>query len=405
MRIAELCLIASLTAAPAVAVAQPSVDVSVDAYDSTAPGEPVEAVDVFYDQLEPYGVWVDEPSIGHVFIPEQTSFVPYTNGHWQYTSVGFVWVSSEPFAWATSHYGRWAFSSPYNRWVWLPDTQWGPAWVQWQQTGDDFGWAPLPPARLASYSPPIESWHYCPSAHVLDVDISRHYEPRERVVVLHREARPIEHYATVSSVRVSVGPPAATLRERHITVRPVKAEAKIVGRVTATEARAQVARAHERKPVLEEQNKKKIEANVKIKAVVEKQPARKVETKTETKVEPKRVETKTEPKYTPKTETKVEPKRETKTETKVEPKRVETKTEPKYTPKTETKVEPKRETKTETKIEPKREETKTYTPKTETKVEPKKETKPAPKAEPKKEPARTEKKVEPKPEKHAQNEH
>ncbi|HEV7554611.1 MAG TPA: DUF6600 domain-containing protein [Kofleriaceae bacterium] len=380
-------------------MAQPTVDVSVDAYDTAAPGEPVEAVDVFYDQLSPYGVWVDEPSIGHVFIPEQTTFVPYTTGHWQYTSVGFVWVSSEPFAWATSHYGRWAFSQPYGRWVWLPDTEWGPAWVQWRQTGEDFGWAPLPPQALASYSPPIESWHYCPSAHVLDVDIYRHYEPRERVVVLHREARPIEHYATVSRVKVVVGPPAATLRERHITVRPVKVEAKVVGRVTQTEARAQVERARERKPALEEQNKKKIEANVKIKAVVEKQPAHRETTKVEpkreeTKVEPKRVEPKTEPKYTPKTETKVEPKRETKTEakpepkreeTKVEPKRVEPKAEPKYTPKTETKVEPKPPARVEAKPEPK------------------KEIKPVPKPEPKKEPARTEKKPEPKPDKHADN--
>ena len=384
-------------------MAQPSIDVSVDAYDTTAPGEPVEAVDVFYDQLSPYGVWVDEPAVGHVFIPEQTSFVPYTTGHWQYTSVGFVWVSSEPFAWATSHYGRWAFSQPYARWVWLPDTQWGPAWVEWRQTGDDFGWAPLAPQAVINvgYAQPIESWHYCGSAHVLDVDVYRRYEPRDRVVVLHREARPIEHYATVSSVKVVVGPPAATLRERHITVRPVKAEAKIVGRMTATEAHAQVARATERKVVVEEQNKKKIEANVKIKAVVEKQPAHKVETKTETKVEPKKeikTETKVEPKKEYKPEPKVEPKKEVKTETKVEPK-----PEPKKEYKPEPKVEPKKEVKTETKVEPKVEpkhvEAKPEpkpAPHVEAKPEPKKEIKPDPKPEPKKDPAHTEKKVEPK---------
>ena len=44
-----------------------------------------QSVDVFYDQLSPYGVWVDEPDVGRVFIPNEDGFVPYTVGHWQYT--------------------------------------------------------------------------------------------------------------------------------------------------------------------------------------------------------------------------------------------------------------------------------------------------------------------------------
>ena len=44
---------------------------SDDSYDTDrAPGVPIESVDVFYDQLAPYGVWVDDPTLGHVFIPE-----------------------------------------------------------------------------------------------------------------------------------------------------------------------------------------------------------------------------------------------------------------------------------------------------------------------------------------------
>jgi hypothetical protein len=103
---------------------------------------------VFYDQLSPHGYFVDEPVMGHVFIPNQANFVPYTVGHWQYTTLGFVWVSNEPFAWATSHYGRWAFSRHYGRWVWLPDTV-GPAWV----SGADpamTSWAPLAPEIIIS---------------------------------------------------------------------------------------------------------------------------------------------------------------------------------------------------------------------------------------------------------------
>ena len=51
-----------------------------------------------------------------MFVTEDTNYVPYTAGYWQYSNVGFVWVSNEPFAWATAHYGRWAFSPAFGRW-------------------------------------------------------------------------------------------------------------------------------------------------------------------------------------------------------------------------------------------------------------------------------------------------
>src|SRR6185436_16173063 len=73
------------------------------------PGQPIDSVDVFYDQLSPYGMWIDDPEAGTVFMPSDAGFVPYTHGHWEYTDVGLVWISSEPFSWATSHYGRWWF--------------------------------------------------------------------------------------------------------------------------------------------------------------------------------------------------------------------------------------------------------------------------------------------------------
>ena len=221
----------------------------------------------FYDQLQPYGVWVDEPDFGRVFIPQEDNFVPFTVGHWEYTRLGFVWVSTEPHAWATSHYGRWAYSGPYSRWVWTPDVEWGPAWVDWRQTNDDFGWAPLAPARVsASYSPPIESWHYCGANHILDVHVTNYYEPRDRVVVIHRDARPMQHYSTVSNVRIVVGPPPSVLREHRIEVKPVRVEQRTIGRWSPTEAHAQVARAQEHKATFEVENQKRVEANTHIRA-------------------------------------------------------------------------------------------------------------------------------------------
>ena len=168
----------------------------------------------------------------------------------------------------------------------------GPSWVSWQQSGDDFGWAPLAPEVVinAGYAPPIESWHYCGAAHVLDVNITRYYEPRERVVEIHRSARPMQNYATVSNVKVIVGPSSATLRTYHVEQPRVKIDVKIAGRVsTTTEAHAQVVRAQTNQPQREAQNQKRIQANTHIAAVVAKLPAR-VEPKQSVKEEPKRVE-------------------------------------------------------------------------------------------------------------------
>src|SRR5262245_47697659 len=266
MKTGKLCLAALLGAMPAIATAQPSVNVDVnlgiDRYDTVAPGDPVESVDVFYDQLSPYGVWVDEPDVGRVFIPDVADYVPYVRGHWEYTNLGFVWVSTEPFGWATSHYGRWAFSRSFGRWYWLPDTEWGPAWVEWRETGTDFGWAPLAPDIVvrAGWQPPADAWRFCSAEHVLDVNLVRYYEPRERVVEIHRESRPLQHYTTVSNVKVVVGPPAARLREHRVTVRPVKVEARTIGRWSAGEAHAQVVRAQEHRATFEVQNQKRIEA-------------------------------------------------------------------------------------------------------------------------------------------------
>ncbi len=274
MKIRNLGLvIAALGAAPTAVFAQPSFDVDVDINANVLlPGEPVASVDVFYDQLSPYGVWVDDAELGRVFIPEQAQYVPYTNGHWEYTDIGFVWVSDEPFAWATSHYGRWAYSNAYNRWAWLPDTQWGPAWVEWRETGDYFGWAPLAPDVVINvgYQPPIEAWHYCPAAHITDVNIVNYYVPRERVVAIHREARPIEARATIANRRVIVGPPPAKLREHRIAVKatPInRVDARSVGVLKAAEARAAEDRARERKQVVDEQNRKRIEANAALRDV------------------------------------------------------------------------------------------------------------------------------------------
>jgi hypothetical protein len=378
-----------LLGAPTALIAQPAD--YADHYDTSVSGEAVVSVDVFYDQLTPYGAWVDDPALGHVFTPESADFVPYTVGHWQYTDVGFVWISAQPFDWATAHYGRWAYSTPYSRWVWLPDTTWGPSWVEWRQSGDDFGWAPLAPevAISAGYSAPIESWHYCGSAHLLDANVTRYYEPRERVVVIHRAAQPMEHYAQISGVRVVVGPSAAVLHEHHVEARPVKLEAHAIGRWTPQESVAQAKRAEERKPANDELNKKRIDGNTKLH-----QATIKVAATTPNKAPQIKEPPKPEPKQVGKPEPKQEIKQEPKQVVKPTPGKPEYKPEPKAEPKQVAKPAP---AKPEYKPEPKAE------PKQVVKPPPAKpESKPEPRPEPKQvvkpAPAKPESKPEPRPE-------
>ncbi|HEY1551079.1 MAG TPA: DUF6600 domain-containing protein [Kofleriaceae bacterium] len=270
MRIDKLCL-AVILALPAIASAQVQVGVDVnaqaqpgdDTYDTTAPGDPIDSTDVFYDQLSPYGTWVDDPDAGRVFIPDTPNYVPYQNGYWQNSSVGFVWVSNEPYAWAVNHYGRWAYSNDYGRWYWAPDTHWGPAWVEWRQTGTHFGWAPLGPDVLVrgGWHAPIESWRYVPSEHIFDPYVSRYYEPRDRVAVIDREARPIGHYSTVSGVRCVVGPPRSMVIARHVNFRPVHVEARTVGRWNAGEVHTMTVRAQTNHASFEAANQHRIDGN------------------------------------------------------------------------------------------------------------------------------------------------
>lgn len=107
------------------------------------------SVDVgfFYNELSPYGEWVRHPYYGWVWFPRhvRAGWRPYSLGRWVESDYGWMWVSEEPFGWATYHYGRWAWD-PYLGWLWVPGTDWGPAWVAWQQGNGYVGWAPLPPA-------------------------------------------------------------------------------------------------------------------------------------------------------------------------------------------------------------------------------------------------------------------
>jgi hypothetical protein len=119
--------------------------------------------DVFYDRLAPEGRWFNADDYGYVWQPNvavsESSWRPYSDGHWVWTDRGWFWNSNEDFGWATYHYGRWALVDGAG-WVWVPGQQWAPAWVSWRHTDDDdyVGWAPLPPESAFRASVGVHPW-------------------------------------------------------------------------------------------------------------------------------------------------------------------------------------------------------------------------------------------------------
>jgi hypothetical protein len=104
------------------------------------------SLQVFYDELSPYGQWVDYPEYGYVWIPDAgAAFVPYsTRGQWIYSDYGWIWASDYVWGWAPFHYGRWDYDFYYG-WFWIPDYDWGPSWVIWRKADGYYGWQPMRP--------------------------------------------------------------------------------------------------------------------------------------------------------------------------------------------------------------------------------------------------------------------
>lgn len=100
----------------------------------------------FYSTLSSYGDWIEIDNGIYAWRPIHVSsfWKPYSRGRWVWSTYGWYWDSYEPFGWAVYHYGRWYYDDYYG-WIWIPDYEWGPAWVEWRYNDDFIGWAPLPP--------------------------------------------------------------------------------------------------------------------------------------------------------------------------------------------------------------------------------------------------------------------
>lgn len=138
----------------------------------------------FYDELSPYGDWMDYPSYGQVWRPNvDAGFQPYaTDGRWEMTEYGNTWVSDYPWGWAPFHYGRWQFDDYYG-WIWIPDYEWGPAWVSWRSGGGYYGWAPLGPGMNIgmNINLPYNYWVFVPDIYIRSPRVFSYCVPRNRI--------------------------------------------------------------------------------------------------------------------------------------------------------------------------------------------------------------------------------
>jgi len=144
----------------------------------------------FYDELSPYGQWINYPRYGYVWSPDvDYDFKPYaTNGHWVYSDIGWTWVSGYDWGWAAFHYGRWFYDGEYG-WLWMPGTEWAPAWVSWRTSNDYYGWAPLLPnisidISIGSYNPPYNYWCFVPHQYINHPYVYNYYINENRNLII-----------------------------------------------------------------------------------------------------------------------------------------------------------------------------------------------------------------------------
>jgi hypothetical protein len=178
---------------------------------------------IFYDDLSPYGNWVDNSDYGYVWSPDVYSgFSPYsTNGYWIYTYAGWTWVSNYSWGWAPFHYGRW-FYDRYYGWLWAPDTEWGPGWVSWRRSNDYYGWAPIGPgisfeiAYGNGYNLPYNQWTFVRDQDFGRTNINNYYIDNSNNVTIINNTTVINNIMTDAgrNTRYNAGPDRTDVERR-----------------------------------------------------------------------------------------------------------------------------------------------------------------------------------------------
>jgi hypothetical protein len=204
-----------------VIVPLPSVEVAVPVVEIRAESD-------FYEPLAPHGEWVVIGSYGRCWRPGHVArdWRPYCNGNWQRTDAGWYWVSDEPWAWATYHYGRWDFTDQYG-WYWVPRTQWAPAWVSWHAGGGYVGWAPLQPSVTVSAGGFVGfNESRIPPRGFVFVEQGRFLDPIRPATVVVNNTTIINKTVIVNNTVINEGPAVAVIEKasgRKVEAVPVHA--------------------------------------------------------------------------------------------------------------------------------------------------------------------------------------
>ena len=156
----------------------------------------------FYDNLAPYGTWIEYPGYGHVWSPKiEGDFRPYlTNGNWIYSNEGWAWSSNYSWGWAPFHYGRWVYDDLYG-WLWVPGYDWSPAWVTWGFVDNYYAWAPLMPGvnvelQFSSWRPHAFYWNFCNRERIYDKNLSVVITRPEHINALSSHISIINNFST-----------------------------------------------------------------------------------------------------------------------------------------------------------------------------------------------------------------
>jgi hypothetical protein len=178
----------------------------------------------FYNELNPYGDWVMDPTYGYVWVPfVEQGFHPYgTNGHWEMTNFGNTWVSNYDWGWAAFHYGRWFWNNYYG-WAWVPGYEWAPAWVNWRTGGGYYGWAPLGPGIHVSvgFNVPSNYWVFVPQRRFRSRNFYRYCAPSYHVSHLYQRTTVINNTYVYNNNTYYSGPSKREIERTTRTVVPV----------------------------------------------------------------------------------------------------------------------------------------------------------------------------------------
>lgn len=178
------------------------------------------SLETFYYELSPYGDWINDSQYGRVWRPDvdQNEFRPYySDGHWEMTRFGNTWVSDYDWGWAPFHYGRWHYAGRRG-WLWVPDTNWGPAWVSWRSGGGYYGWAPLAPGmNFSTGRIPDYYWVFVPQRSIYYSSYPGYNRDRNRGI--YSNTTIINNTYVYNQNRYYAGPRAEEIR--RVTRQPV----------------------------------------------------------------------------------------------------------------------------------------------------------------------------------------